>query len=186
MKTSTKQKVFAIFSVFILMIALASCNGEKESKATSAEIFDGINAAFAEKYPDVGGAVTMPMDIDDETLSNVYGITTEMVEDYKGQVAGSMTNCDMLLVVKAKDGQVENVQKALEDSLAARVDQFEWYAVMGNDIRTKEAKVVVDGNYAALLMVGIIADDTAETFDFASDVKLAEDTFHQVIEDGKK
>lgn len=42
-----------------------------------------------------------------------------MAESFKGEIAGVMTNCDMLVVVKAKDGKIEDVKAALE---AAKAD----------------------------------------------------------------
>ena len=156
------------------------------SSATSEEVYDAINAAFAEKYPDAGMVIPqMPMEVDETTLKDKFGITTDMVEDYKGEIAGSMTNCDMLLVVKVKEGKMEEVKAALEKAKEDQTIQFEHYGVMGNIERTAAAKVVENGNFAALIMVGIMDSGSDEAPDFTSDVQLAEDTFNETVDAGK-
>ena len=66
-----------------------------------------------------------------------------------------MTNCDELVVVQAKKGEVENVREALEKALQDQKDAFGFYPVMNNTERLDAAKVVTQGDYAALLIVGI-------------------------------
>lgn len=169
----------------IAVCAFASCSKAPASNKTAAEVFDAINAAFAEQYKDVEGVEgainNMPMDVDDTTLKEKLSVDPEWVEDYKGQIAGMMTNCDMLVVVKAKDGQIDKVKEGLEKAKADQTAQFEFYGVMGNPERLEASKVVTNGNYAALLMVGVISDSMTESFDFSEDVRLAEDTFNNTI-----
>ena len=92
---------------------------DKESTATAEEVFDAINKAFADKYgandPGITGAINnMPAAVDDQLLEEQMGISPDLYESYKGEIAGMMTNCDMLIVVKAKEGKVEDVKAALE------------------------------------------------------------------------
>lgn len=56
---------------------------------------------------------------------------------------------------------------------------------MGNDVRIEASKVVTNGNYAALLMVGVLTDDNEDDPDFTEDVQMAEDAFNAAIEAGK-
>lgn len=104
-----------------------------------------------------------------------------MAESYKGTVAGMMTNCDELLVVKAKDGQIDAVKAALDQALEDQKAAFEWYGVMYNPERLASAKVVTSGNYAALLIVGVSPEDGSTSVDFSSDVSLAENAFKSAI-----
>ncbi len=98
-------------------------------------------------------------------------------------MAGMMTNCDELLVVQAKDGKIGEVKAALEQRLSEQKDSFAHYPVMFNDVRLDDAKVVVKGNYAALLIVGVITDeiDAAGEADFTGDVEMAENAFYSAI-----
>lgn len=159
---------------------------EASGEVTAAAIYDAINAAFAEKYPDAGMVIpNMPIEVDETTLKDKFGISSDMVTDYKGEIAGMMTNCDMLLIVKAAEGKLEDVKAALEQAKADQTAQFEMYGVMGNIERTQAAKVVTNGDYAALIMVGIMPEDETATVDFTEDVQLAEDTFNATIDAGK-
>ena len=181
-----KKWIALVLAVLVTAAVTLACGQQKNggNAATAEEVFDAINAAFAEKYPDVGMVIpNMPMDVDDTILEEKFGITSDMAESYKGQVAGMMTNCDMLIVVKAKDGKLEDVTKALEKAKEDQTAQFEFYAVMGNDKRLEASKIVTNGNFAALLMVGIVGEGAEDTFDFTEDVKLAEDTFNKAIND---
>ena len=159
---------------------------EASGEVTAAAIYDAINAAFAEKYPDAGMVIpNMPIEVDETTLKDKFGISSDMVTDYKGEIAGMMTNCDMLLIVKAAEGKLEDVKVALKQAKADQTAQFEMYGVMGNIERTQAAKVVTNGDYAALIMVGIMPEDETATVDFTEDVQLAEDTFNATIDAGK-
>lgn len=100
---------------------------------------------------------------------------------YSGVVAGMMTNCDELLVVQAKDGEIENVKAALQQALSEQKDAFGFYAVMNNTERLDAAKVVVSGNYAALLIVGVTPSDPDAAVDFSADVSMAEQAFYNTI-----
>ena len=150
------KKIVALLMAALCAVTFVSCNntsngsessnessgGEAVSSATSAEIFDAINSAFAEKYPDAGAVIpNMPQDVDDAVLKDKFGIDGSDVEDYKGQIAGTMTNCDMLLVVKAKDGKIDSVRTSLENAKEAQTEQFASYGVMGNIERTAASKV---------------------------------------------
>ena len=162
----------------------------KESTATAEEVFDAINKAFADKYgandPGITGAINnMPAAVDDQLLEVQLGISPDLYESYKGEIAGMMTNCDMLIVVKAKEGKVEDVKAALEAAKKAQAAQFENYPVMANDVRIEDSKVVENGRYVALLMVGVLTDDNESDPDFTEDVQMAEDAFNAAIEAGK-
>ncbi len=190
------KKIVVLLMALLCAVTFVSCSnssdgsgtadnslvGEVKENATSAEIFDAINSAFAEKYPDVGAVIpNAPQDVDDAVLKDKFGIDVDDVEDYKGQIAGMMTNCDMLLIVRAKDGKIDSVRSSLESAKEAQTEQFASYGVMGNSERTAAAKVVTNGDYAALIMVGVLPDDPDAALDFDSDVKLAEDTFNKTI-----
>lgn len=177
----------------------ASCGSKKEEApgssapaadpvptATAEEVFAAIDAAFVDAFGELGatGAISnMPMDVDDTVLSEKFGIDPADVESYKGQIAGMMTNCDMLVVVKAKEGKLDAVLAGLEKGKNDQFAQFEFYPVAGNDLRLEASKIVTNGDYAALLMVGVVDEDAP---DFTDDVKMAEDAFNTAINDSAK
>ncbi len=80
---------------------------------------------------------------------------------------------------------MDDVVSALETAKQSRVDQFATYPVMGNVERTEAAKIVKNGNFAALLMVGVLPEDPDAPLDFENDVKVAEDAFNTAVDAGK-
>ena len=176
------KKLIAFISASILALTmLVSCGGAAKSNATAEEVYTAINAAFTEQYGHEAIA-NMPMEIDEVTLTEKFHIDPAQVESYKGVIAGMMTNCDMLLVVKANDGEIENVTASLEQALQEQKDAFSWYAVMANPERLDASKVVVNGNFAAILCVGVVPEDgNTEGIDFTADVAMAEEAFAEAV-----
>lgn len=153
-----------------------------ESTGVSAsDIHAAINSAFESQYGH-GPISNFPIEVDETTLTEQFHISADQVVSYSGTLAGMMTNCDILLVVQAKDGEIENVKAALQQTLSEQIDAFSWYGVMYNPERLDAAKVIVKGNYAALLIVGVSPEPgSEESVDFSDDVALAENAFYGAI-----
>lgn len=161
----------------------ASSAPSASSSVSASDIYSAIDAAFRSKYGD-GPIVNSPYSVDDTSLTELFHLNSDQVESYCGMMAGMMTNCDELLVVQAKDGKIDEVKAALEQRLSEQKDSFAHYPVMFNDVRLDDAKVVVKGNYVALLIVGVITDeiDAAGEADFTGDVEMAENAFYSAID----
>ncbi len=146
---------------------------------TAESVYNAMDKAVASRHQGVDAAImNMPMMVDDMILSDMFGINVADTVGYKGVCAGSMTNCDIMIVVEAKDGKKADVKKALEEKLSAQKAQFEHYGVMGNIERLEAAKVVDKGNFVALLIVGIMGEGE-ETYDCAGDVSAANAAFNK-------
>lgn len=158
----------------------SSESSEAATGVSAQDIYSAIDAAFQSKYGH-GPIANAPFAIDDVTLSEKFHISTDQVVSYSGVVAGMMTNCDELLVVQAKDGEIDNVKAALQQALSEQKDAFSWYGVMYNTERLDAAKVIVSGNYAALLIVGVSPENEETSVDFSSDVSMAENAFYGAI-----
>lgn len=153
-----------------------------ESTGVSAsDIHAAINSAFESQYGH-GPISNFPIEVDETTLTEQFHISADQVVSYSGTLAGMMTNCDILLVVQAKDGEIDNVKAALQQTLSEQIEAFSWYGVMYNPERLDAAKVIVKGNYAALLIVGVSPEPgSEESVDFSDDVALAENAFYGAI-----
>ena len=57
-----------------------------------------------------------------------------------------------VLVVKAKEGKVEEVKASLEERKQNRIAEFEFYPVNNNDVHTQNALVLTSGDYAILVI----------------------------------
>ena len=78
-------------------------------------------------------------------------------------------------------GEEQWTRAYLEKALQDQKDAFGFYPVMNNTERLDAAKVVTQGDYAALLIVGISPEDPDAAVDFSSDVSLAEDAFYAAL-----
>ncbi len=148
---------------------------------TATDVYNALDKAIVSRHSGVTAAImNMPMDVDDAVLKDAFNISVDDTVGYKGVFAGSMTNCDIMIVVEAKDGKKDAIKKALEAKLDAQKQQFEHYGVMGNIERLEAAKIVEKGNFVALLLVGVM-DETEESYDCAGDVAAASNAFSNIL-----
>ncbi len=174
-------------NLLLCMLALAAlpagisgCGKTTVSAATAKEVYDAIQASFVETYGHEA-IQALPTEVNDTIFAEKFGLSPDQVEDYCGMIAGSMTNCDELLVVKAGDGEGENVRAALEQALADQKEMFGWYAVMDNVERLDAAKVVTEGDFSALLIIGVSPEDETAEVNFENDVTMAEKAFRDAV-----
>lgn len=90
--------------------------------------------------------------IDDDMLKDLYMVDPENVEDYVGEMSMLNVQAFDILVVKAKEGKVEEVKASLEERKQNRISEFEFYPVNNNDVNTKNALVLTSGDYAILVI----------------------------------
>ena len=144
----------------LMMCLLAACGGntnETNASETTADeagykndvavsdIRDAVAAVYGENY-----LATMALDA--EMLEMSYGITADMYEEFVAEVPMMSAHVDTLIVVKAKEGQIENVKAALE---AYRKDQVEnGFHYPMNVPKVEASEVVVYGDYVVYIMLG--------------------------------
>lgn len=128
-----------------------------------ASILDKIKAAYGEDY--------LPnMPIEEEMLKETFKLDLELVEEYVAEMPMIGFHPDKVLIVKAKDGKIDDVVAQLE---AARTEIIEnGMTYPANMEKLQSSKVVSKGNYAAFLMVGSsnnMSEDPEERLKFAED-----------------
>ena len=137
---------------------LSGCQGgETEPDATPEEIVDKIVETIGEdNLPSL-------VDIDDDSLSVLYGIDYSLLEDYRGKTSMMNVRADEFLVAKVKEGEME----AVEAGIAQRQEDLDatWSQYLPDVYETvKDARVVKNGNYI-LFAVSDSADDAVAVFD---------------------
>ena len=75
--------------------------------------------------------------IDDAMLKDLYMVDPENVDSYVGEMSMINVQAFDILVVKAKEGKVEDVKASLEERKQNRISEFEFYPVNNNDENTK-------------------------------------------------
>ena len=139
------KRIFSAAMAAILLLAVTACGAPKEPAApalkegvTLKQVIDQVY----ENYP-----VAMAAEMDESVVTDLLGLSTDDVEDYAGYITMVMVSSDNLIGIKAKEGKVETVQKALE----AR-KSFEQYLPTELD-KAKAGKVVTLGDYVFLIIV---------------------------------
>lgn len=171
------KKVFAFVLAALMTASLAGCGSNGSSSSTpgssspesstvvsgngsstvgtatgmkDGKTMDDFIAAMDQAFSEVNASA-----IDDAMLTDLYTVKAEDVESYKGNMSMINILAYDVLVVKAKEGKVEEVKAALEKRKENRIAEFEFYPVNGNDENTKNAVVLTSGDYAIL----VICDD---------------------------
>lgn len=105
------------------------------------------------------------MPIDEGLLSERYGVTEDMYDDFFGDIPMISTNVDSLIVIKAKDGQVDAVESALNNYRDNQVnDAFQYPQNMG---KVQASRIEVIGNYVCYVQLGADVIDIMDQGDDA-------------------
>ena len=98
---------------------------------------------------------------DDFSVENELMLTMDNLVGYKGDVTNDQADCGLVFVAQAKDGKVDAVKAELEaykESLSAN----DLYAEFADKVAlAKDARIVTNGNYVAIVIAGIANPDYA-------------------------
>jgi len=126
---------------------------------------DAVVAALGENY---WPATEIPAEI----LEANYGVTPDMYDAYVGELPMMMTNVDTLIIVQAKDGQVEAVETALNAYRDMMVNDTMQYPMNLGKIQASRVDVI--GNFVCFIQLGADVMDALEQGDEAVIVKCQE------------
>lgn len=96
------------------------------------------------------------MAVDPELLEMLFRVTPDMYEDYMGEMPMMSAHVDKLVIVKAKEGKVDEVREALEAYRDAQIADTMQYPMNLGKIQASRVEVV--GSYVIFAMLG--GDDT--------------------------
>ena len=105
--------------------------------------------------------IANPRALDDLSVENELMLTIDNLVGYKGDVTNDQADCGLVFVAQAKDGKVDAVKAELEaykESLSAN----DLYAEFADKVAlAKDARIVTNGNYVAIVIAGIANPDYA-------------------------
>ncbi len=191
MENTKMKKIIAIVLAALSVVAFAACGkkddapkpGTLKEGETIESVLEAVDAKFSDRYGSDYAAVAMGMPVDDAYLSDFLELDSSAYDEYAGNVSMSMTNSDAFFVIKAKEGQVEAVQQALEKRLSDLKAQYEFYPVSGSYDRAMAGEVYVKGDYVFLIVVGVLEDMDEEAPDFSDDVQMTKETIDSFFND---
>lgn len=149
-----------------------AASSEAESTAESTEAVSSEDSAPADEANTANldaavaaieavNPIANPRALDDFSVENELMLTMDNLVGYKGDVTNDQADCGLVFVAQAKDGKVDAVKAELEaykESLSAN----DLYAEFADKIAlAKDARIVTNGNYVAIVIAGIANPDYA-------------------------
>lgn len=132
--------------------------GEVVEGVTPQALKDAVVAVLGENY---WPATEIPADV----LETNYGVTADMYDAYVGELPMMMTNVDTLIIVQAKEGQVEAVEAALNAYRDMMVNDTMQYPMNLGKIQASRVDVI--GNFVCFIQLGADVMDALEQGDAA-------------------
>ena len=134
------------------------------TEITVDDILNAIKVAYGENY--------LPnMEIDPESLEMEFGLTSDMYEAVKAELPMIGTHADRVVIVKAAEGMVDDVEAALITAKENKVNDTFQYPM--NLPKINATKIVRNGDFVCFLMVGAINENMDATEEQAK--QFAED-----------
>lgn len=145
------KKIISFVLAAVLALSMVACGGGEEAAAYDvAEVAKTIEAA---------NPIRMSTPIADDYIEFIQ-LGEDLYESYAGSYCPITPGVDVILVVEAKDGKVEDVKAVLEARKAEIVAANENYVGALLE-KAKAGRIVVKGNYAVLVIAGddIVIED---------------------------
>lgn len=138
------KKVISFVLAAVMALSMVACGGGEE--AASYDV-----AAVAKTIEDAN-PIRMSTPIAQDYIDFI-GLSEDMYEAYAGSYCPITPGVDVIMVVEAKEGKVEDVKDKLEQRKAEIVAANENY--VGSLLeKAKEGRIVVKGNVVVLVIAG--------------------------------
>ena len=155
-----KKLVAAMMILVASTTALVGCGAQKTNTEVNSNTETAVEKAPLDELLNQmveGGAVRMPMPVDETLAQEAYHIDLEVVEEYAIAQTGISPGPGLIVMVKAKEGQFDQAKANMEALLEAQVGNAFYPA---EQEAVKKAEIIVDGNYVALF---ILNDEVKES-----------------------
>lgn len=118
------------------------------------EEMEAVKSAVMEK---MGENYWPNMQLTPEMLEGTFGVSSDLYDDYMGEMPMISTNVDTLVIIKAKEGKVKDVESAVNGYRETLVNDTMQYPMNLGKIQASRIEVI--GNYVCFVQLG--ADTTA-------------------------
>ena len=179
------KKLLGLFLTMAMVVSLTACGkkqAENDGESLPAEGSTTEDASYDESATDYGVGVTMAeikealvssfgedywpnTEIPEDMLKDIYGVSADMYEEYFGEIPMISTNVDTVLIVKAKEGQMEAVEDALNTYRDAMVSDTMQYPM--NVGKIQASRIESFGQYVCFVQLGADTMDALENGDDA-------------------
>lgn len=159
------KKIIALLMICLSFAALTAC-GKKDDSTSGGDngdvtITDASMEDLKEAVLGVLGENYWPdMPVEAEMFSQIYGVTSDMYEEYLAESPMISTNVDTLIIVKAKEGKVSEVEDALNAYRDRMVNDTMQYPM--NIGKIQASRIETFGNYVCFVQLGADTMDLEE------------------------
>ena len=166
------KKATALLLALMMVLSLAACgnsndNGNKDSgnttvDKTAQEVLDALKEKLGDSYG-------CDLAEDEDRMTNYYGLDMSKINSWAAESSeNSALDPSTAVVLKVKDGYAQDAVALLQERYNQVLDYVRMYSM--NVAQVEQARLFVNGNYVALLILGQTPDENT-----ADEAKLAQD-----------
>lgn len=166
------KKATALLLALMMVLSLAACgnsndNGNKDSgnttvDKTAQEVLDALKEKLGDSYG-------CDLAEDEDRMTNYYGLDMSKIDSWAAESSeNSALDPSTAVVLKVKDGYAQDAVALLQERYDQVLDYVRMYSM--NVAQVEQARLFVNGNYVALLILGQTPDENT-----ADEAKLAQD-----------
>ena len=166
------KKTTALLLALMMVLSLAACgnsndNGNKDSgnttvDKTAQEVLDALKEKLGDSYG-------CDLAEDEDRMTNYYGLDMSKIDSWAAESSeNSALDPSTAVVLKVKDGYAQDAVALLQERYDQVLDYVRMYSM--NVAQVEQARLFVNGNYVALLILGQTPDENT-----ADEAKLAQD-----------
>ena len=165
------KKVTALLLALMMVLSLAACGGKQDDNKndpapaadmTAQQVLDTLKEKLGDSYG-------CDLAEDEDRMTNYYGLDLSQIDSWAAESSkNSALDASTAVVLKVKDGYAQDAAAALQTSYDQVLDYSKMYSM--NLPMVQQARLFVNGNYVALLILGQLPDDNT-----ADEAKLAQD-----------
>lgn len=151
------KKIICAVLALVLVLGLAACGskqddngGKTDVELTAQEVLDKLKESLGDSY----GCDAQD---DEDRMTNYYGLDMSKVDSWVSE-ASSMSALDpsTAVILQVKDGYAEDAAALLKERYQQVLDYSKMYEM--NVPMVEQARLFVNGNYVALLILGQTPD----------------------------
>ena len=165
------KKVTALLLALMMVLSLAACGGKQDNNKndpapaadmTAQQVLDTLKEKLGDSYG-------CDLAEDEDRMTNYYGLDLSQIDSWAAESSeNSALDASTAVVLKVTDGYAQDAAAALQTSYDQVLDYSKMYSM--NLPMVQQARLFVNGNYVALLILGQLPDDNT-----ADEAKLAQD-----------
>ena len=177
------KKVTALLLALMMVLSLAACgnsndNGNKDSgnttvDKTAQEVLDTLKEKLGDSYG-------CDLAESEDRMTNYYGLDMSKIDSWAAESnENSALDPSTAVVLKVKDGYAQDAAALLQERYDQVLDYVRMYSM--NVAQVEQARLFINGNYVALLILGQLPDENADEAKLAQDEAAKVDAAWQDI-----